>query len=88
MSRTAVDEKILSNPSAFFDAPMEVVKHADYSDAEKHQILVCWKEQAKNLQTATGEGMSGGEPSRIEDVMEALELLPDAENMSEPKTAH
>jgi hypothetical protein len=84
MSQTAVDEKILANPSAFFDTPMDVVRHADYSDADKHQILTCWKQQAEHLQIAAGEGMEGGEPSRIEDVVEALKLLPDHDSTCPP----
>jgi hypothetical protein len=63
------------NPSAMFGEPQEVLAANDLSKDEKRAILEQWKVDAMQLQQAADENMTGGEPSRIEDVVEALKIL-------------
>lgn len=63
------------NPAAMFDRPQDVLMANDLSKDEKRAILEQWKQDAMLLQTATDENMAGGEPSKIEEVAEALRAL-------------
>ena len=71
---SAVAEAV-ANPSKIFNAPMDVVLTPGLSEPDKRAILESWEQEARLLQTATGENMAGGEPSRIEDVRKAIDLL-------------
>lgn len=62
---------VISNPTAHFDSPQKVVAADDLSDGQKKKVLDAWEEDARRLSVATEEGMTGGEPSRIEDVAAA-----------------
>lgn len=71
-------EKIVQakqNPAAMFDRPQDVLMANDLSRDEKRAILEQWKQDAIQLQVATEENMAGGEPSKIEEVVEALRTL-------------
>jgi hypothetical protein len=63
------------NPSAMFDRPQDVLMANDLSRDEKRAILEQWKQDAMQLQKATEENMAGGEPSKIEEVTQALRTL-------------
>jgi hypothetical protein len=63
------------NPAAMYERPQDVLMANDLSKDEKRAILEQWKQDAMLLQTATDESMAGGEPSRIEEVAEALRAL-------------
>ncbi|MEJ0023888.1 MAG: hypothetical protein WDN76_11005 [Alphaproteobacteria bacterium] len=63
------------NPAAMFDEPQDVLAANDLSKDEKRAILEQWKIDSMQLQQAADENMTGGEPSRIEDVVEALKTL-------------
>lgn len=67
--------KAKQNPAAMFDEPQDVLTANDLSTDEKRAILDQWKQDAMQLQQAADENMTGGEPSRIEDVVEALKAL-------------
>ncbi|MFT3987146.1 hypothetical protein [Aestuariivirga sp.] len=67
-------KKVQANPTRTFDSPADVLR-ADLTDAEKLSILKSWEDEAHQLQTATEESMSGGEPSRLEDVRKAIDKL-------------
>ena len=71
---TAVKEAV-ANPSKIFNAPMDVIHTPGLSEADKRAILESWEQEARLLQTATAENMAGGEPSRIEDVRKAIDML-------------
>jgi len=68
-------KEAVANPSKVFNAPMDVIRTPGLTDDEKRAILESWEQEARLLQTATGENMSGGEPSRIEDVRKAIDML-------------
>jgi hypothetical protein len=62
---------LVENPSAHFDSPAAVVTAPDLSDTDKKRVLDAWEEDARRLTVATEEGMSGGEPSRMDEVADA-----------------
>ncbi|MBL8894194.1 MAG: hypothetical protein JNJ53_06305 [Rhizobiales bacterium] len=68
-------KEAMANPSKVFNAPMDVINTPGLTDAERRAILESWEQEAHLLQTATGENMAGGEPSRIEDVRKAIDAL-------------
>jgi hypothetical protein len=76
---SAAVQDAIANPSKIFNAPMDVIEAPGMTNGEKRAILESWEQEARLLQTATGENMSGGEPSRIEDVRKALDALANRE---------
>lgn len=64
-------DKARGSPAAVFDAPDDVVQSDDLTKKEKVEVLGQWEADAKALQTATDEGMSGGERPRLDDVKSA-----------------
>jgi hypothetical protein len=76
-SETLAEEAKVS-PTTVFDSPKEVVAADDLTKNEKAEILTQWEADAIALQTATDEGMSGGERPRLDEVKSAQTLL-DAE---------
>jgi hypothetical protein len=68
-------KKALTNPSSIFRHPADVVDSAELDRADKTKILKQWELDARLLQVATEEGMSGGEHSLFEDVKKAQKRL-------------
>jgi hypothetical protein len=64
-------ETARASPTAVFDAPDDVVQSDDLTKKEKNQVLDQWEADAKALQTATDEGMSGGKRPRLDEVKAA-----------------
>ena len=69
------------SPATMFSSPEDVVESDRLTKREKVQVLEQWEADAKALQTATDEGMSGGKPSCLDEVkgaqtnLEAKELF-------------
>ena len=59
------------SPTTVFDAPEDVVQSDQLTKKEKVGILDQWEADAKALQTATDEGMSGGKRPRLDEVKAA-----------------
>lgn len=73
-------EKALTSPTSVFDSPSEVVDASTLSIAQKIKILKSWELDARALQRATEENMSGGERPPLDEVNEALSIVdPDGE---------
>jgi hypothetical protein len=68
-------KKALTNPSSVFRHPADVVDSVELDRADKTKILKQWELDARLLQVATEEGMSGGEHSLFEDVKKAQKKL-------------
>jgi hypothetical protein len=67
-----IDKKeALVNPSAEFDKPKDVAKSHELSRDEKKKALEQWELDARLMQVASEEGMTGGEPDRLGDVKQA-----------------
>jgi hypothetical protein len=57
------------------DAPIEVVADPSLSKQEKAETLEDLEQDARQLDIASGEGMSGGEPTALAEVLHAKEAL-------------
>lgn len=71
-----IDKKeALVNPSRTFDKPRDVVASRALSRDEKKKALEQWEIDARLMQVASEEGMTGGEPSNLVDVKNAQKEL-------------
>lgn len=66
---------LISNPESHFSDPMEVTQAHGLSHEEKCAALDNWEQNARALAVASEEGMTGGEPTQISDVLEAKNEL-------------
>ncbi len=81
---TAKDyDRALLSPSSVFDRPMDVVATDSMTSLQKMEILKRWEAEARDLEVADAEAMSGGEPSRLPDVRVAIDLLVEVEAVAE-----
>jgi osmotically inducible protein OsmC len=65
----------LTPPHANFEAPAQVVADPALSSREKVEVLENMEQDARQLATASDEGMQGGEPTNLHEVLEAKEAL-------------
>jgi hypothetical protein len=82
---TAKDyDQALLNPAAIFKQPKDVLDTDSLTVPQKLEVLKRWETDALLLSVATEENMGGGEPSRIEDVRHAIDVLTRLEGVKEP----
>ena len=82
---TAKDyDEALLNPAAVFKRPNDVIDTDSLTTTQKLEVLKRWETDALLLSVATSENMGGGEPSRIEDVRHAIDVLTRLEGVAEP----
>ena len=67
--------RAMTSPTAVFDNPNEVISRHELSHAQKIEILKRWELDARALQRATDESMTGGEPPELDAVNKALLTL-------------
>ena len=66
----------LLDPAGAFASPRDVVRHPLLATAERREILRRWLWDARRIEaTAEESPLGGGEPSRLDEVLEALALL-------------
>jgi hypothetical protein len=65
----------VQRPHESFDAPRDVVADPTLSRQEKAEALEALEQDARQLAVASGEGMSGGEPAELSEVLQAKEAL-------------
>ena len=76
MAQAKIDvEEAKKDPSAAFEDPMDVVRAEGLTIDEKREILRVWEEDARELQVASEEAMTGGEPDRLREVLRAKAAL-------------
>ena len=68
-------ERVKSHPSKFFDTPSEIIAASGLTKTQKLELLHSWEEDAVLMQRAEAENMTGGEPSRLAEVVEAINRL-------------
>ena len=68
-------QQALDNPSSCFADPSDVVRSDEISRAEKIQILRRWEYDARLIEVAQEENMTGGTARRRADVLDALHAL-------------
>lgn len=74
-------DRALVNPSACFASPNDVLLDPKLSTRKKHEILRRWALDAYLIEVAMTEGMPDGEPSRLDEVIDALIHLEDADKL-------
>ncbi len=67
------------DPASRFGSPEALLADAGLSNGEKRRLLERWRFEAEALETATDEGMSGGESNLLTRVNRALAALPSSE---------
>ena len=67
--------RALLDPTAVFDAPEEVLGSEDLTREQKILILRRWEYDARELETATDEGMRGESADKLDRVLNALRAL-------------
>lgn len=73
-----------ANPTRYYRRPGEVVRDRRLKKAEKLAILEAWELEARELAVASEENMGGGEPTLLEEVVQARVDLGD---VSDPADA-
>ena len=70
-------EKIhaVEKPHAHYDHPVDVVVDPNLTKAQKRIALDALEQDARQLATASDEGMAGGEPTGLHDVLAAKDAL-------------
>jgi hypothetical protein len=61
MMNTKPTEEKVANPSTEFDKPRDVGNDSDLSHQEEREALDTWEQDARQLMTASNEGMPGKE---------------------------
>ncbi|MEO9188986.1 MAG: hypothetical protein ABI224_03135 [Acetobacteraceae bacterium] len=82
MTTNETNQDKIEKPHAHFETPHEVAADPALSKQEKGEALDSLEQDARLLATASAEGMTGGEPSNLREVLdakEALELSPTAD---------
>ena len=82
-------EKAKLNPAAVFKSPQEIVSNRELSRDQKIEILQQWEQDARLMEVAEEESMSGPQPKLLQPIREALHALnfwPDTENSGPSKT--
>ena len=60
-----------ANPTRYYRRPIEVLRDRRLNRGEKLAILEAWELEARELAVASEENMTGGEPSLLEEVVQA-----------------
>jgi hypothetical protein len=67
----------VGNPTRYYQRPRQVLQDRRLNRDEKLAILEAWELEARSLAVAAEENMSGGEPSLVEEVVQARLSLGD-----------
>lgn len=67
---------LILNPVKHFTSPSDILLDDRLSVEQKRESLAAWESDARQLAIANEEGMTGGEPSRLDDVKQAQAKLP------------
>jgi hypothetical protein len=68
-------ERAKKTPSELFAAPRGIVEHKHIAKSDKIEILLRWRHDAQQLETAQSENMQSSEDSRLQEVLKALRQL-------------
>jgi hypothetical protein len=85
---TAKDyDRALLTPEQVFGSAMDVVDTVSLTAQQKLKVLKRWEADARDLETAADESMSGGERSRFAEVRKAIHALCERDGMDEDGNA-
>ncbi len=82
MNKDRTTKAKVAKPHAHFDGPADVVIDPALSKDQKKEALDAMEQDARQLLDASSEGMTGGEPNNLHEVLDAkdsLELPPVAQ---------
>jgi len=68
-------EKALKDPTLIYHNPNDVLVDRQLNDEQRLQILKRWEQDARELDVAQEEGMTGGESSLLAEILNAMERL-------------
>lgn len=68
-------EKALKDPTLIYHRPSDVLIDQKLNDEQRLQILNSWEQDAREMDVAQEEGMTGGESSLLEEILNAIETL-------------
>jgi len=68
-------DKALLDPTSVFKAPEDVLKAHDLTREQKIEILLRWEYDARELQVADDESMTGSNNNLLQRVLESLSAL-------------
>ena len=81
---TAKDfDQALLTPESVFDDPIDVVNTDSLTPAQKMTVLKRWEANAKDLEVASSESMTGGARSKLDEVGAAIAELMKIEPVDE-----
>jgi hypothetical protein len=63
--------KAAGNPTRYYDHPRDVLEDSRLDRKEKLAVLQAWELEARELAVAAEESMGGGEPSLLDEVVQA-----------------
>jgi hypothetical protein len=76
-------DQALLTPESVFTDPMDVVETDSLTPEQKMTVLKRWEANARDLEVASSESMTGGERSRLADVGAAIVELMKTETVDE-----
>lgn len=76
--------RALDNPPAAFPRPSDVLLRGDLSRDEKIRILKRWEYDARLVEVAQEENMSGARPSALSEILDSLHRLGVSGSSSSP----
>jgi hypothetical protein len=79
MSKHAKKQEKLARPHAHFEEPKDVLTDGSLSKKQKLEVLESLEQDARRLDESADEGMVGGEPHKLEEVLEAKDALTDSD---------
>jgi hypothetical protein len=82
MNEDRTTDAKVAKPHAHFEGPADVVIDPGLSKNQKKEVLDTMEQDARQLLDASSEGMTGGEPNNLHEVLDAkdsLELPPVAQ---------
>lgn len=65
----------LLDPSKYYGTPKDAARDAQFSVAQRREILQAWQEDEEALIRASDEGLDGGERPHLRQVIEELKTL-------------
>lgn len=61
----------VEKPATYFEAPSDVVADPQLSESQKREALETLEQDARQMAEAAAEGMAGGEPNKLDEVLQA-----------------
>jgi len=75
MERSDAYHRALADPESMFGTPEGVLRHDGFTKEQKVQILRSWGYDASEIEVAVEEGMRNDTPSKLRDILLALNEL-------------